>query len=384
MVAAVRGGKSIRRAARKFRVPVSNVKRWVDRARGERLDRVAFADQPSAPRLVHNRTSAEAERLVLSTRQQLRDTSALGEFGAAATLRELHSRGANHPPGLRTIGYILERHGAVDYRRRIRRKPPVAGWHLPPVAAGLAEVDQFDFVEGLVTAGSREVEVLNVISLHGGLVGSWPRPGWTSQLALAAILGHWRCVGLPDYAQFDNDNRSTGPHQHKDAIGRVIRACLGLRVVPVFAPPREHGLQNAIGSYNGRWQAKGWARFHYEGLQQSQQQSSKYVAAHRVRSRARIERAPKRKNFPGRWEFDPGAKIKSGLLIFTRRTSDRGSSEILGHQMEVDKHWANRLVRCEVDIAGKEIRFYGLRRSEPSSQPLLRKVAYELPPRYIS
>ena len=384
MVAAVRSGNSIRWVGRQFRVAVSNVKRWVDRARGQRLDRVDFADQPSAPRLVHNRTSAEMEKLVLQTRQQLRDTSALGEFGAAAILRELNSRATDNPPSLRTIGYILERHGAVDYRRRIRRKPPVAGWYLPEVAAGLAEVDEFDFVEGLVIAGGCDVEVLNVISLHGGLVGSWPRQGWTTQLALEAILEHWRSFGLPDYAQFDNDTRFTGPHQHQDAIGKVIRACLSLRVVPVFAPPREHGLQNAIESYNGRWQAKVCAPLHYDRLDQLQQQSSKYVAAHQVRSRARREQAPHRKSFPKKWQFDPEAKSKSGLMIFIRRTSDRGSSEVLGHQFAVDQHWVNRLVRCEVDIAGKEIRFYGLRRSEPSRQPLLRKVAYELPPRYIS
>ena len=48
------------------------------------------------------------------------------------------------------------------------------------------------------------------------------------------------------------------------------------------------------------------------------------------------------------------------------------------------KHWVHRLVRCEVNIASKEIRFYGLRRREPDSQPLLRKVAYELPSTYIS
>lgn len=316
-------------------------------------------------------------------RQQLRETSALGEFGAAAIRRELRCRGVDPPPSLRTIGYVLERGGAVDYRHRRRRQPPAVGWYLPEVAAGLAEIDEFDFVVGLLTGDRTEVEVLNVVSVHGGLVGSWPEAGFTAERALQAMLEHWRRFGLPDYAQFDNDNRFIGPQQHQDAIGRVIRACLSLGVVAVFAPPREHGLQNAIEGYNSKWQEKVWVRFEFATLQQVQKQSNKYVEAHRLRRRVRIENAPERKAFPKSWKFDRGEKIKSGRIIFIRRSSDQGKVTVLGHEFEIDRHWCNRLVRCEVDITGKAIRFYGLRRSEPERQRLLRKVAYELPLRYI-
>jgi putative transposase len=384
MVVAVRRGESLRSVAARFGVSVPTVTRWVLRAQGKRLDRTSFSDQSTAPRHVHNRTGPAMEKLVLGLRQQLRDQSDLGEFGAAAIRRELTRRGISHPPSLRTIGYILERHGALDYRRRIRRPAPPAGWYLPEVAGGLAEIDEFDFVEGLLIRGGIEVEVLNVVSLHGGLVGSWPESGWTTALALGAILEHWRRFGLPDYAQFDNDNRFSGPHQHQDAIGRVIRVCLSLGVRPVFAPPREHGLQNAIESYNGKWQAKVWARWHYETLEQLQGQSGNYVEAHRARSRARIERAPQRRAFPKKWKFDPQAKIKRGVIIFIRRSTDKGMVEVLGRPYAVDTHWVNRLVRCEVDIAGKEIRFYGLRRREPAAQPLVGRVGYELPRRYVS
>ena len=384
MVAAVRRSQSIRSIARKFRVAAATVKLWVDRARGQRLDRVNFSDRSSAPRQIANRTSTETEKLVLTIRRQLRETSALGEFGAGAIRRELARRGGEHLPSLRTIGYILERHGALDYRHRVRRQPPAAGWYLPELAAGRAELDQFDFVEGLVIQGGHEVEVLNVISVHGGLVGSWPDGGFTADLAVGAMLGHWRLFGLPDYAQFDNDTRFQGPHQHRDTIGRVIHLCLSLSVVPVFAPPRAHGLQNQVESYNGRWQAKVWARFHHHSLAGLQAQSAKYVAASRERSKARTDHAPARRAFPKRWRFNPQAKIEAGCIIYIRRTSDQGAVEVLGRRYEVAEHWVHRLVRCEVDIASKEIRFYGLRRREPASQPLLRQVAYELPPRYIS
>jgi transposase len=383
MVAAVRGGKSIRRIARQFRVAASCVKRWVDRAKGKRLDRTDFNTLSTAARRVANRTRPEMEKRVLSIRKQLRDHSDLGEFGAAAIRRELDRRGIDSAPSLRTIGYILQRNGGLDYRHRIRHQPPAAGWYLPEVACGLAELDEFDFVEGLVIRGGREVEVLSVISLHGGLVGSWPQSVFSAESALAAMIEHWRCFGLPDYAQYDNDTRFQGPHQHPDTIGKVIRVCLSLAVVPVFAPPREHGLQNAIESYNGRWQAKVWGRFQHDSLQGLQAQSAKYVAAYRERSRARIDKAPERHNFPSRWSLNSESKIRGGSIIYIRRSSDKGGVEILGRRFDVDRYWIHRLVRCEVDIAGQEIRFYGLRRREPDSQPLLGKVDYQLPPRYI-
>ena len=185
----------------------------------------------------------------------------LGEFGAAAIRRALVDRGVTPLPTIRTIGRILERRGALDGRRRVRRPAPPPGWYLPDVADRRAELDSFDIVEGLVIKGGTSVEVLDGIALHGGLTASWPMGVVTAKAAVEAILEHWRAVGLPGYAQFDNDTIFQGPHQHKDVIGRVMRACLGLGVVPVFAPPREMGFQASIEAYNGRWQPKVWARF---------------------------------------------------------------------------------------------------------------------------
>src|SRR5918999_4265439 len=234
---------------------------------------------------------------------------------------------------------------------------------------------------GLVIKGGIEVEVLNGISLHGGLCQSWPGSVYDTQRAMGAILEHWEQWGLPDYAQFDNDTRFQGPHQHADTIGRIIKMCLSLGVVPAFAPPREHGLQNAIESFNGRWQEKVWARFEHDSLEGLQRQSSCYIDASHARSAARIEAAPQRQELPAKWKFDPKKKV-DGRLIYIRRTNDKGEVSVLGHQFGVDERWVHRLVRSEVDIDVRVIRFYALRRSVPDQQPMLRKVAYQLPLRY--
>jgi hypothetical protein len=246
------------------------------------------------------------------------------------------------------------------------------------VAAGRAELDSFDIVEGLVIKGGTDVEVLNGISLHGGLVASWPGPPVRARTVVAALVAHWQQFGLPGYAQFDNDTRFQGAHQFKDTLGRVTRLCLSLGIVPVFAPPREMGFQAAVESYNGRWQAKVWARFHHPTRAALQERSDRYVAAVRRRAAPRLEAAPPRRAFPEEWTLDLQTRPR-GRLVFLRRMSEQGTAELLGHTWRVDPRWPHRLVRAEVDFDANRIRFYALRRHEPGSQPLLQTVPYRFP-----
>jgi hypothetical protein len=115
------------------------------------------------------------EDLVLDLRRQLRDHSDLGLVGAEAIREELQRRGVTPLPSVRTIGRILVRRGVLDARRRVRRPAPPPGWYLPDLARRRGELDSFDVVEGLVLADGPRVEVLNGVSLHGGLVVSWPQ-----------------------------------------------------------------------------------------------------------------------------------------------------------------------------------------------------------------
>lgn len=380
MVAAARGPQSQRAVARFYGVPLSTVQYWLNRSAGQPLDQVDWSDLPRGPHQPHNRTPLELEDLILEIRRKLRDESDLGEYGATAVQTELLRRQVPEVPSLRTINRVFERRGALDGKRRIRHRPPPRGWYLPDVADGRAELDQFDSIEGLVIQDGPEVEVLTAVSLHGGLSGAWPTAGITAKIVRESLVEHWREFGLPAYAQFDNDTVFQGPHQHPDAIGSVTRLCLSLGVTPVFAPICEFGFQSADESFNGRWQAKVWARFHHATLDDLCERSRKYVAAHRQRTAARRERAPARRSFPSDWTLDLQAQPQ-GQIIFLRRTSEQGTVTLLGRTFEVASQWVHRLVRCEVDLERDEIRFYALRRRAPQEQPHLNTVAYVLPHR---
>jgi putative transposase len=380
----VRRGRGLRSVARRFGVSLSTVQRWVARAGTERLDRVAFDARP--PGKASNRTDASVEAQVLAARKRLAERSDLGEHGAEAIRRELARLKVKVVPSVRTIGRILLRRGALDGRRRIRRPPPPPGWYLPGLAARRAELDSFDAVEGLVIRGVPGgrgpvgVEVFNGVSLHGGLVGSWPGTGVTAVNVAEALVAHWRAFGLPAYAQFDNAPTFAGSPAKPDTFGRVIRLCLSLGVTPVFAPPRETGFQAAIESYNGRWQAKVWARFTHASVRSDRLTTDRYVAAARLRSAARIESAPRRRPFPKRWTLDLRRPLR-GRVIYLRRTDDKGRVHLLGHTFDVDATWTGRLVRVEIDFDAKQARFYALRRREPAWQPLLKTHPYEPPKR---
>src|SRR5512147_2634379 len=133
MVAAVRRGQSLRAAARRFGVGVATVCHWVERAKGQRLDRVDWVDRSRAPRKTR-RTETPWEDRVLKVRSALAHSD-LGAVGADAIRQALSEQGVAEVPSVRTINRILARRGVLDGPKRIRRPPPPTGWSLPDVAA---------------------------------------------------------------------------------------------------------------------------------------------------------------------------------------------------------------------------------------------------------
>lgn len=370
----------MRSTADSFGVSLATVQLWMDRAGNRSLDLACWSDRPDAPHVVANRTPTDIEERIIALRIKLHKESDLGEYGAEAIRSELIGQGYLDIPSVRTINRILERNGVFDGRRRVRRPSPPVGWYIPTVAKGTAELDQFDVTSGFVIEGGTEVEILNAISLHGALIGSWPRLAINAKVVVEAMVEHWRAFGCPAYAQFDNDTRFQSAHQHKDVISRVMRLCLSLGITPVFAPPCETGFQASIESLNNRWQRKVWERFHHETLEALTEKSDRYVAAARRKSAQRQEGAPKRHHIPEDWKLDLQSHPQ-GLVIFLRRTDGNGYVHMLGHVIKVQEHWVHRLVRAEVDLSQNSIRFYSLRRRDPSEQNLLKTVFYELPKR---
>ena len=373
----MRAGRSLRAVAAQFGVSVGTVAYWVARARGQRIDRVRFTN--SKPGRAWNRMPAALEKRILSVRTALREHSVLGEYGPDAIALALQeSESVQRVPARVTIYRVLARNGALDGAHRQRRPAPPKGWHLPDLATGQAELDSFDFIEDLKIANGPLVSVLTGTSLHGALADAWPMEQPSARATLAVLLQRWRCEGLPTYAQFDNDPIFQGGHRFADSIGRISRLCLALQVIPVFAPPREPGFQNAIEGFNSLWQSKVWRRYNFPDAETLAAVSASYIAAYRAKTAARREAAPSRRRFPAHFELDLSAPLK-GTIIFVRRSNENGNVHLLNKAFRVDEHWPHRLVRCEIDFTHQRIRFYALRRRDPADQPLLRELPYQRP-----
>ncbi|MDP2707015.1 MAG: hypothetical protein Q8O70_05870, partial [Burkholderiales bacterium] len=110
----------MRTVAEQFGVSVGAAAYWVARARGQRVDRVRFANLK--PGRAWNRTPEALEQHILSVRTELRERSVLGEYGPDAIGLALHESGdIQRVPERTTIYRILARHGVLDGAHRQRR-----------------------------------------------------------------------------------------------------------------------------------------------------------------------------------------------------------------------------------------------------------------------
>ena len=168
-MAAVRQHQSIRAVARRFGVSTSTVVYWVERAKGQRLDRVDCDDRSRAPHHTQ-RTEAELEERCCAARQ-IRQDSDQG-YGADAIHQALRQQGlarpfsTHDPPHPATTQGSGPAAGFGDRHRLgvgICPTWPRAGWSWTVLtSSGL-----------VIKAGPGRV--LNGVSLHGGLPVSWPR-----------------------------------------------------------------------------------------------------------------------------------------------------------------------------------------------------------------
>jgi len=379
MVAAVRRGRSLRRVARQFKVALSTLQYWLKRVGSQPLAQVQWHNRSSAPHRQPRQTPIPIQETVCQLRLQLLQESDLGFIGPESIREQLAQR-LPHPtlPSVRTIARILKRHGLLDAKARRRQAPPPPGWYLPALAAGAFELDAFDVIEGLALEGYGQFETLTARRFWGPARQAWPTPSVDADFTVSSLVEFWRQYGLPHYAQFDNDTRFQGPHNRPNVLGRVVRLCLSLGVTPVFAPPRETGFQAAIESFNNLWEQKAWYRFHHATFPAFQSCSARFVAACVQRLARRTEQSPPCPAFPKNWSLDLQAPLH-GTVIFLRRTDPSGTVSALGHRWLVDPTWAYRLLRCEVDLDAHCVRFYCLRRREPTQQPLLKTIPFTLP-----
>ena len=151
-------------------------------------------------------------------------------------------------------------HWMVGIEDAIHRRQP----------AGTCPMSQREEASGIASMSSRDwsskVELELRFSMPCRCTEDWLPLGPIAPSWLIRWSNPWLNTGEPLGCQPLSNLTTTlvfkALHQFKDTIGRVIRLCLSLGVTAVFAPPRETGFQAAVESFNARWQANVWQRFH--------------------------------------------------------------------------------------------------------------------------
>ena len=378
MVAAVRRGQSLRVVARRFGVGVATVAHWVERAKGQRLDRIDWSDRSHAPHQPR-RTDTALEDLVLKTRTPW--PSATWEPSApppSATLSG--SRASRRRPrfGPSTASSLAVRAG---------RPPP----HAPAAAAprlvsargrrGPGAVGQLRHRRGTghprrppgrgaqrgVLARRIGCLLADGVAGHGGHDRAIAR-GALARSRLARLRPVRQRHDLPGHASLRGCPGTDHPLVPELRSGAGVRPAARNRL-----PGHDRELQRLVAS-------QGLVRFHHANVADVQGHSQKYVQALRKQRAARIEAAPSRRPFPEAWKLDL-KKRPRGRLIYLRRSNGSSAVTLLGRTWPLGQLWPNRLVRCEVDLDHDKLRFFTLRRKEPTSQPQILEVDYRLPAR---
>ncbi|MDO4583929.1 MAG: hypothetical protein Q4D62_07470 [Planctomycetia bacterium] len=109
---------------------------------------------------------------------------------------------------------------------------------------------------------SEYIDVMNVLSIHAGLVHLWVGNMMSAKTALR-IWEHWKRLGCPAYIQFDNGTVFSGPPK-PNGLGRVVRMCLELGTSVVFSILRETEPQARVERFNGPWERTLGNRFEFQ------------------------------------------------------------------------------------------------------------------------
>ena len=255
-VVAVRAGATMRPVARQSGVSLLTVQRSVAAGRRPR---------PRRGRVARPDLGAPSPAGADPGRARGRDHPAADHPAARQPAGRVRRRG--HPP--RAPRSRLERTDSADDRPGPRPAgcprqprpdaPPGATAGLVPAERGqppggsLGGLPGRCHRQGLRLRGGIDIEILTLISLHGGLPGAWPELPLTTPRVIAALLGHWRDHGLPGYVQFDNAMIFAGSHGLPDSAGRPAtprpwRSCPSSRHPARWASRRPSRASTGAGS----------------------------------------------------------------------------------------------------------------------------------------
>jgi transposase-like protein len=314
------------------------------------------------PKRSPRRVVSAIEAEILATRRSLARRQLF--CGAQAIAWELREGGL-HPPSLRTINRVLERHGLLDHPRR----PYVAKGTAYPIlrAERPGQVHQSDFVGPCFLRGPVRFFSLHSVDLATGRCGTQRVANRSSQPTLDAFWAIWSRLGIPQHQQIDNEMVFYGSRAHPRGMGPLIRLCLSLGVEPWFIPPAEPWRNGVVEKFNAIWQQLGPLQRSLRSVAALDRASLDFEARHNAHYRysklggrtpnAALAASAVRLRFPDTREAPrhPLPKPEAGRYHLIRFVRQAGTIDLFGETLRVPPEAIYAYVRATVDVAHQHL-----------------------------
>ncbi len=235
-----------------------------------------YKDKSCAPHRSPERTPKELEELVRVTRLSLYNA---GEFCGPEAIRWRMEEEGETPPSASTIKRILRRH-SLTHKRTGRYQPK--GKSYPKLSATAPNaVHEYDFVGPCYLEGAVKFHSLHALDIMTRRCGVEPMTNKTE--TTRAIWRVWKRLGVPRFAQVDNEMVFYGSPRHPRGIGQFIRLCCLCGVEAVFIPIREPWRNGAVEKFNDHWQYKFYRRVRMESVEDLRIESREFETRHNSR-----------------------------------------------------------------------------------------------------
>lgn len=206
--------------------------KWVKRYRSG--DPHWFEDLSNSPTHQRNRIPEELERQIVQIRTELQNTK-YAQIGANAINWQLQ-RKKLAPVPVATINRVIKRHDLTKKKKKYQPKnTSYPAW--PCLAPN--SVHQADLVGPRFIKNDGRFYCLNVMDIYTHRVKLNPCRTKEDHRVADGLIESWKCLGMPDFLQVDNELSFRGSNRYPHSFGIVIRLCLSLGIQPVFIPMGE-------------------------------------------------------------------------------------------------------------------------------------------------
>jgi len=258
-------GYSKKRIARELKVSANFVRKWT-----QCPDQDVTKDGRGWPMGKGRKWDEEAQRRIVSIREELEKDAASFYVGPTAIQREWLLRHGPPAPSLRTISLILLRNNP-EAGAKGKKKKGAARYLCYPAHTlqhGLGgRVVEIDFLQRFLVGHRAPLHFIGFACKQPPKLRYFARvESQTSEQLIAYTRRFFRDFEKPSFVKVDNCAATAGSYRAVRRLSRVMKFFLDEQVTPIFSVPRKPFSQASIEGNNSVFSKNFWKRRRFESV----------------------------------------------------------------------------------------------------------------------